>query len=160
MDYNRLTARRMLAGHLGNLYAAAVTLAAFQRDVHQLAGFAGEHEDLELESMARELVEQVSDPVTPMPTLVLPELGITVAPGPMTADELEAATEAARAAVEPEGDEGGQEGAQDSPEGSGEGGGGSDGGTDGGEPPEGSGEGAGEGSEEPPASDPAPPAGT
>lgn len=78
--HDRNAARRVLAGHLTNLYAGVIDAEACVRNVRKLSTYGGEQADVELEGMAAELADELE--AGGRPTLVLPELGLQVAPDP------------------------------------------------------------------------------
>ncbi|MGE0347398.1 MAG: hypothetical protein AB7N73_15040 [Gemmatimonadales bacterium] len=78
--YDQGAARRILAGHLRNVYAGTVPLDVGIAHVRKLGTYAGECADVELETMAAELANLLER--GDRPTLVLPELAVQVAPDP------------------------------------------------------------------------------
>ncbi|MGE0161066.1 MAG: hypothetical protein AB7T31_16845 [Gemmatimonadales bacterium] len=80
MQYDYHAARRIMAGHLGNLYGGLIDLPTAGRHLTKLAAYAGECADVELEGMTLELVRQLE--AGERPTLILPSLTLQVAPDP------------------------------------------------------------------------------
>lgn len=78
--YEPNSGRRIMAGHVSNLYAGAIDSATCATQLRKLATLAAEGADLELEGMATTFADLLD--LGERPTLVLPELGLQVAPTP------------------------------------------------------------------------------
>lgn len=78
--YEPNSGRRIMAGHVSNLYGGAIDPATCALQLRKLATLAAEGADVELETMATTFAELLE--VGERPTLVLPELGLQIAPDP------------------------------------------------------------------------------
>ena len=95
MQHDKNAARRILAGHLSNLYDGTIDLETAVRNLEALAAYGTETGDGELAAMTAELVSQLEEGLEP--ALVFPELGISV--GLATTPEADAALELAEEVV-------------------------------------------------------------
>lgn len=78
--YEPNAARRIMAGHLTNLYAGTIDRAGAERYVRKLGEYAAENADVECGLMCKALADELA--AGKSPTLVLPGLGLQVAPDP------------------------------------------------------------------------------
>lgn len=76
--YEPSSARRIMFGHMSNMYAGAIDATTCALQLRKLGTLGADGADLELETMANTLAQLVEN--GERPTLVLPELGLQVGP--------------------------------------------------------------------------------
>lgn len=78
--YEPNSARRIMCGHLSNHYAGAIDVATAAVQLRALGELGAAGADLELSGMCEALAKELEE--GKRPTLVMPQLGIQVAPAP------------------------------------------------------------------------------
>jgi hypothetical protein len=78
--YDQHTARRIMAGHVSNLYRGLIDAPTCAIQLRKLGGLAQDGADVELAAMCEQFAGLLDQ--GDRPTLVLPELGLQVAPDP------------------------------------------------------------------------------